>query len=115
MNNLKNMIVQKTMDFQGVLGFRPIVEHHRNGAQYLNLYTVMIAFVDARFGAPAIVLNLTEELIVNHHPCAARAMMIQANESAVPEFLGPIGHIFGNDVGMNINHLRTNLSSASIT
>ena len=64
---------------------------------------VMVTLFDPRFRIPRIVLELAEEFIIHHHFGGAVILVLEMNESAVPEFLTPLRHFFGDDVGVDVN------------
>ena len=63
---------------------------------------MFVAVMHSDLGVPAIVLNLTKELIVNHHLGTARLMMIEADEATITVLFLQVGEVFGDDVGMYV-------------
>lgn len=65
---------------------------------------MLVAFADPFFRAPAIVFDLTEKFsVVTHHPRTAGFVVIKVNESAVTEFLFPVGNIFGKNMRVDVD------------
>ena len=62
----------------------------------------MIALLHTHCGVPAVVLYLSEEFIVFHHPCTARLVMLQMYEATITELLTPARQVLRDDMGMNI-------------
>jgi hypothetical protein len=91
MTNIGDVIVQEFRNFEAIFGFGPVAEHHRNGAEDLNIYVVVTTFFDALFGIPAVAFNFAEEGIVHHHSRATRFVVFQVHEFAVPKLFFPAG------------------------
>jgi hypothetical protein len=68
------------------------------------MHPVVVALLYTAVAAPAIVFNLTEELIALHHPCAARLVVLKADKTPIPKLTCPIGHMFRYNVGMYIDY-----------
>src|SRR5205809_853293 len=71
------------------------------------MYSMFITLFHSYFCVPAIAFNFTEKFITNHHPCPAIFMMIKVNESVIPEFLYPVGHVLRNDVVVDVDFKHT--------
>jgi hypothetical protein len=71
---------------------------------------LVIAIPYTSFSIPAIILYLPEELVILHHPGAARFMMFQMNEAAIAKALAPTGHFAGHNMGVDVNSHRKDFS-----
>lgn len=68
------------------------------------MHLLVIAFVHARFGTPAVVFHLAEKpSVIADHPRATGFVMIELNETAVPEFFFPVRDVFGQNMRVNVN------------
>src|SRR5262249_42016403 len=58
---------------------------------------------DAPQGVPAVVLDLAEQLAVDHHPGAAGAVVLELGEAAVAVALAQVGPGAGQDVRVQVD------------
>ena len=85
-NDFGDVIVQLARKVERVGRFRPIAKHHRNGREHLHRNSVTITVLDATLRVPNIIGDLAKDAVADHHPCAARLVMVEPNESAVAVF-----------------------------
>ena len=83
--------------------FCPVAKHHGDGAKDLNINMMMSAFFESLFWVPAITFDFAEEGIVHHHARAAGLVVLQLNKLTIAKFLLPVGQVFRDDVGVNVN------------
>ena len=67
---------------------------------------MIVAILHSFFGIPAIVFNLSEKFIIDHHSCAARFMVMQIHETPISEFRFKIGQMFRDDMCMNVDGMQ---------
>jgi hypothetical protein len=63
----------------------------------------MIAFFHSLLGVPAVVLNFSEKLSIPHHARTAGLVMFERYKFSVAKLFFPLGKIFWNDMGVNID------------
>jgi hypothetical protein len=63
---------------------------------------MMIAFFHAHCRVPAVILYLSEELIILHHTRAAGLVMLQMYEAPIAKLLTPARQVLRDDVCMYI-------------
>ena len=102
-HNLGQMVVQEPRQVGGILRLRPIGEHHRNGAHHLDLDARPAVFFDPLLGIPAVGRDFAEEGVVTHHVGEAWPADLEVDEPSVAEFLGPLGHDSGQNVGVAVD------------
>ncbi len=61
-------------------------------------------FAQAHLGVPAIRLDFSEKLIVLHHACAPRAMVVQVDKAPVAKALRKGGNVLGENVRVDVYH-----------
>ena len=103
LNDARDVVVQEFGKIQRVLGFGPVTEHHGHGTEHLHLHPVRVTFSHTHNRVPAVGLHFAEELVVHHHPCAARLVMVQMNESTVTEPPPEIRDVRRQDVRVYID------------
>ena len=96
------MIIEKLRHIQTVLRLRPIAEQYRYRGKHLHIDMMMVAFLHAHSRVPAVVLYLSEELVILHHPRAAWLVMLQMDEAPIAELLAPARQVLRDDVCMYI-------------
>ena len=85
--DLGQVVVQEPRQISGIIGFRPIREHHWDGADHLHLHPRFAIFLNALLGVPTIGGDFSEEEVVSHHVGESRTRHLQMDESPVAEFL----------------------------
>src|SRR6266566_3970493 len=98
-----DVIIQPARKIERVGWLRPIAEHHRHGRKHLHRNSRVVALLDATFGIPHIVGDLAKNALADHHPRAARLVVIQPNESAVAVFRVEVRPVAWEDVRMEVD------------
>ena len=98
LRQLGDVVVQEPRQIDAILGFGPVREHDRNGANHLNLHARLAILLDPLFGVPAVGPDFPEEHLVPHHVGKPLSRWLEVDESAVAEFLRPTRHDLGQNV-----------------
>jgi hypothetical protein len=80
-----------------------IIEQYRYGRKHLFTYFRQVHFFQSYLGVPAVLLYFPKHLVALDHAGAARFMMLQSDELAIPELLKPVGYMLRHYVGVDIN------------
>jgi len=102
-NDLGDVIVQPAGKIERVGRFRPIAEHHRHGGEDLHRHSGPLAVFDSARRFPDIVRDLAKGAIADHHPGAARCMVLHPNEPGITVFRVQIRPLPWQDVSMQID------------
>src|SRR6266567_8118693 len=106
-NDPADVVVESPREIEGVGWFCPITEHHRHSREHLHGNAVAVAFLDTPLRVPYVVSDLAEDAIANHHPRAARLIMIKTNESAVAVLCVEVGPVARQNVSVDVDlHLK---------
>ena len=102
-NYFGNVIVQPPRKIERIGRLRPIAKHHRHSRKHLHRNFLAVAFFDAALGVPNVVGDLAKDAVADHHPGAARFVMVEPNESAITVLRVEVGPIARQNVGMNVD------------
>ena len=106
-DNFGHVIIEMARKIERIGWFRPIAEHHRHGGKHLHRHANAVTFLNAAFRIPHIVGDFAKDAIANHHPGAARLVVVEPNEPAVAVFGVEIEPIVRKDVRVQIDlHLN---------
>ncbi len=87
----------------GVLRLGRVAEHHRHRRKHLGRYAVPVAIFQPPDGIPAVVVDLTETLTIEHHAGAAGTVMLQLHETAAAVTRAQIGPTFRQNVRVQVD------------
>ena len=101
-----DVVVEESREIQGVLGPGPVAEHDGHGRDDLDVDPVVVALVQAALRVPAVGLHFPEELAVQQHVAAARAVFFHSDPASVPVTALQIRPAWRQDVGVNVDLQR---------
>ena len=98
-----DVVVEERGQVERVLGLGPVVEHHRNRRQHLDVDPGRRAVFEAPPCVPTVVLDLAEQGPVQDHPRATGGVVIELDEPRRAVTLGQIRKVFRKDVRVEID------------
>jgi len=102
-NNFCDVIVENPTQFERVLRFRPVTEHHRHGREGLHRDAAAIHFLDPPFRFPNVVFDFPKEAITNHHARAAFIAVLEPNESRITKLFVQVRPGARQNVGVDVD------------
>src|SRR5438132_3607593 len=102
-HDFRDVIVQAPGKIEGIGRLCPIAEHYRHSREHLHGNFCTIAVVDAAFRVPDAVCDFAKDAIADHHPGAARFVMIEPHKPAVAVLRIEIGPLAGQNVSVNVD------------
>ena len=102
-HNSSEVVVEQLREIMRVLRLRAIRKHHRHRREHLHVDVRLVAIRDAHRRIPAIRLDFTKELAVNHHPRATVRAVIERDPSTATIPLAQVRPPLGKHVRVKID------------
>ena len=98
-----HVVVERGVQLQRVVRLGPVAEHHRHGADHLDLHAEARVVGDALVRVPGLGPDLAEELAVLVDPVAPVVAVVDDREAGVAVLRGEVGPVARQVVGVGVD------------